>query len=253
AWAASDSGPRSAREWLRTIAGPRSIRPFATAFEIAPALVQPEPFRVLNPDSTVWPEQRDGYLTLTTNFGDIQFDPTYCPNDRQPRNILWIPVEKPGAFMVTAVIDSFWPTLNYQQAGIVVANGEEFTEFVELTVGSLDGLLTVKAIHQVRQEPRFSSFILGNAHADPLKDRELRIVRDGAAWRCETRRVLDAGWDTVSQAEVVSFDFEPKLVGIFAMHSFACEGERPNRLPVVVPPTDVRFSSFAMEPYPALP
>ncbi|MBZ0268873.1 serine/threonine protein kinase, partial [bacterium] len=47
AWAASDSGPRSAREWLRTIAGPRSIRPFATAFEIAPALVQPEPFRVL--------------------------------------------------------------------------------------------------------------------------------------------------------------------------------------------------------------
>jgi hypothetical protein len=246
AWVASGRVPD------RLLAG-RGVHSFSTRFETALSLEDPSPFRIENPDPSVWPEQTDDSLTLTTNFGDIQFDHTHCPNDLPPRNILWVPLQGSGPFTVTAVVDSFWPTLNFQQAGIIVASDETFHEFVKLCVIARDGLQQLNTVHQVHDNPIFHDKFLRNALQAPVEDRLLRIVRDGGTWRCETRTSFDASWQLVSQAEALQFDFEPRVAGIFAMHGFACEGEPPNRLPIQVPPTDVRFSSFAVERYPAVP
>jgi hypothetical protein len=223
---------------------------YRTTFDEPIDLAHPGPFRVLHPDPEVFPEQSAGELRLTTNFGDVQYDHTQCPNDRPPRNMLLLPITGTERFSVTAVIDSFWPTENWQQAGIVVAGDESMKDCIRLAVGSYNGVHQVHSMYQTNNEPRFKGTTLGNAHVEPIEGRVIRLVRDGAVWRCETRRVADSGWDLVSSSEVLDVDFEPRFVALVAMNGFECEGEWPNRLPKFVPPVDVVFDSFRVERYP---
>jgi hypothetical protein len=171
------------------------------------------------------------------------------PNSRSPRNVLSRRVAG-GPFQVSATVDSFWPTLDYQQAGIVVASDSTFDDYLRVTAAVGGGVQKAQAVFERRGEPIESSVTLANGVAAPLSDLKLRIVYDGSVWRAECRDPRKYNWHSILVVEVRPGDPPPSIAGLCAFHGNMYEGDGPDSPISPIPSCLARFSSFEIEPYP---
>ncbi len=228
---------------------------FREDFSTPLSLAAPLDYRIINPDSSLWiGEQPAGFLSLLTHHADTweaaaPRGTARPPLSRSPRNVVSRLVPH-RPFQVSATIDSFWPTLDYQQAGIVVFSDSTFDHYFRVTAAVGGGTQKAQAVFERNGEPIESQVTLATDVSQPLADLKLRIIYDGGAWRAEFRNPQKYNWYSILVVETRPGDPPPVYAGMLAFHGNMYDSDAVDAPPSVIPSCAARFSSFELEPYP---
>lgn len=165
-----------------------------------------EPVR---PDAThVSLEKNPGKLTITTQAGTIGFDETRV--GRTPAKNLYLipnPAAEGGDFAVTTCIESFNPTMNYQQAGLLVYDDDD--NYIKCDMEWCNTAIRLKYMWETDQRRT-----LETDRATPSAERMwIRIIKRGMVYE---RAYSTDGKEFASAGQKSWGDGAPNWVGILA-------------------------------------
>jgi serine/threonine protein kinase len=250
--------------WLsRQVAEGPSTRAeaFVDEFDRVPDPGSSDDYLVFHFDELLWnPKVREGFLTLWTHQGD-----TWNENKAgmKVRNVV---AREYGTkrFEATVRLQDFWPTRNWQQAGLLVFADQD--NYVRLTLVStfMRGLDPPQDVHRIQAVLERDDEVLEartldlyanrlddvqpleykNSHDGPIDEIWLRITRDGDRW---TFRYSPNGVTFLrihTKELFISFPLETRYIGLAAFHGIG-EGKTRN---LTWDPIPAHFDSFEITP-----
>ncbi len=169
-----------------------------------------EPVR---PDPThVSLTKNPGKLTITTQKGTLGFNETARGGAAKNLYLIRNPAAEGGDFVLTMCIESFKPTTNFQQAGLLVYDDDD--NYVKCDMEWCDGGVRFKYMWETDQRRTLETDRL-----TPSTERTwIRITKRGKFYE---RSYSTDGKQFISSGEVAWGNGAPKWVGIVALNGLA--------------------------------